>query len=143
MRAFWKFCQGQSYWGAPLYASEYMSCLDSFKVRTAWNYLWDHPVGSNVTAHGILFASNKFDPICPLRSGKLAHSKFRGSHLLINDGDGHETFSNPSLEVAKIVRRYFQTGDLPTTDLTYTLPKERTLLGEYGPRCVFLRANPF
>lgn len=24
MRAFWKYCQGQSYWGAPLYASEYV-----------------------------------------------------------------------------------------------------------------------
>lgn len=117
-----------------------MSCLPGFP-KTEWNYLWDHPVGSNVTANGIIFASNRYDPICPLKSGRISHSRFKGSRLLINDGDGHETFSNPSIELAKIVRKYFQTGELPEDDVTFTRPLERPLLGKDGPGTAPLPEN--
>ena len=53
---------------------------------------------------------------------------FSGSAVLSLESEGHCTLSSPSLCMARHIRRYFQTGQLPAPG-TICLPNERPFLG--------------
>lgn len=105
-------------------AGSYWSML---KMRcTAWpiqaSYSFRGPFGGN-TSHPILFVSNTADPVTPLRSGRLMHSFFPGSSLLVGDGAGHCSLATPSTCTLGHIRDYFQTGELPS-DGTLCIPEK-------------------
>lgn len=82
-----------------------------YSIRPKWRFAG--PFGGE-TAHPILFASQSSDPVTPLEYAFRASKLFPGSVVLESRGYGHCTMALPSLCTAKRIRRYFQTGDLPT-----------------------------
>ena len=54
--------------------------------------------------------------------------RFEGSVVLSLEAEGHCSLSSPSLCMARHLRRYFQTGQLPASG-TFCTPNERPLLG--------------
>ncbi len=65
------------------------------------------------TAHPILFLSNTYDPVTPLRAGVKMALKFKGAGFLEQISQGHCTISTASICTAKVVRDYVTTGKLP------------------------------
>ena len=100
-----------------------------------------HAIASNATAYPILFAGNSLDPVTPLKSAKDMTTNFKGSGLLVVDGEGHTTVSSPSLCAVKVYRAYFQTGELPKRGSLPCLPLQRAFLGSAGPRTEILPLN--
>lgn len=97
-----------------------------------WRFGDQQQVASNVTANPILFASNLVDGVTGLPSARHMQSRFKGSGLLITDGEGHTSIAEPSLCYAKATRHYFQTGELPDTS-KHCLPAKRPFVGSEGP----------
>jgi pimeloyl-ACP methyl ester carboxylesterase len=57
----------------------------------SWKIKAVHKFGDNFgakTSHPILWISNTADPVTPLRSGRIMHSRFPGSALLVQDSAG-------------------------------------------------------
>lgn len=54
--------------------------------------------------------------------------RFDGSAVLSLEAEGHCSLSSPSLCMARYIRRYLQTGQLPASG-TLCTPNERPLLG--------------
>ncbi|KAJ5132081.1 Peptidase S33 tripeptidyl aminopeptidase-like C-terminal [Penicillium atrosanguineum] len=77
-------------------------------------YKFTGPWGG-VTSHPMLFVANTLDPVTPLSSARHMSQQFPGSRLLQQDSEGHTTIAAPSVCIAKSIRNYFQTGDLPAT----------------------------
>lgn len=65
------------------------------------------------TAHPILFMSNTYDPVTPLRAAVKMALKFKGAGLLEQLAQGHCTISTASICTAKVVRDYVTSGKLP------------------------------
>ncbi|KAL1970730.1 hypothetical protein VTN77DRAFT_4374 [Rasamsonia byssochlamydoides] len=86
-----------------------LSCV-GWKTKAKWRFTG--PFTGN-TSHPLLFVSNTLDPVTPLRSAHKMSSNFPGSVVLQQDSEGHTTLAAPSLCVAKAIRAYFQTGELP------------------------------
>ncbi|KAH9839655.1 Peptidase S33 tripeptidyl aminopeptidase-like protein [Teratosphaeria destructans] len=131
---------GTSKWMADYQAGSWMfqyTWPDIF----AWRFGDKTPVRSDVTANPILWASSAHDGITSLSSAKSARERFKGSGLVISDGEAHSAAGSPSLCLAKVFRRYFQTGEVsdeevvctPTRrpfDLKPPLVKTETLLAD-------------
>ncbi|KAK4493934.1 hypothetical protein PRZ48_015120 [Zasmidium cellare] len=110
----WASLRGVTEWYGDSKASGYM--VDAlWPVTFDWRFGDKNIVGSNVTAHPVLFASNRVDGATSLASARKMRELFKDSRLLIVDGDGHTTHSAPSLCAAKAKRSYFQTGEMPDT----------------------------
>ncbi|KAK3898175.1 TAP-like protein-domain-containing protein [Staphylotrichum tortipilum] len=69
--------------------------------------------GQIETAHPILFLSNTYDPVTPLRAAVKMALKFKGAGFLEQMSQGHCTISAASPCTAKIVRDYVTSGTLP------------------------------
>ncbi|KAJ4263786.1 hypothetical protein NW762_005819 [Fusarium torreyae] len=65
------------------------------------------------TNNPILFVNSPYDPVTPLVGAWAASARFRKSRVLIHEGIGHGFISHPSSCTDKIVRKYFDNGDMP------------------------------
>jgi hypothetical protein len=65
------------------------------------------------TANPILFLSNTYDPVTPLKAAVKMALKFKGAGLLEQKSQGHCTISTVSRCTGKIVREYVTKGKLP------------------------------
>ncbi|KAJ5912957.1 Peptidase S33 tripeptidyl aminopeptidase-like C-terminal [Penicillium tannophilum] len=81
--------------------------------KTKAKYKFTGPWDGIVTSHPMLFVSNTLDPVTPLYNAQHMSDKFPGSALLQQESEGHTTLAAPSMCIAKLIRTYFQTGDLP------------------------------
>ena len=62
----------------------------------------------------VLFIGNMFDNVTPLRNAIKMSKGHEGSVVLTQDSTGHcSVFSSPSECTRKVIRRYFETGELP------------------------------
>ena len=86
-----------------------LSCY-AYTVRAKWRF--PGPFGAAHTAHPILFASQTFDPVTPLRNAVSASRLFPGSAVVEAIGMGHTTLAMPSVCAMKHIRKYFQTGEV-------------------------------
>ena len=100
----------QSDWFGLRWALIRLPCL-SYTSLAKWRF--SGPFGAK-TANPILFASQQFDPVTPLKNAVGAVDLFPGSgYVVALGGLGHTTLAMPSLCTAKTIRRYFQTGEVP------------------------------
>ncbi|PPJ50267.1 hypothetical protein CBER1_04917 [Cercospora berteroae] len=127
----WKGMHELAPWRADAIATAYGGIFN-WPVIKSWTFADKHEIASNVTASPILFASNSLDGVTSLEGAQHMQNAFKGSGLLIVDGEGHSTSASPSLCIAKAVRNYFQTGGLPDTSKP-CWPAKRALLGDKGP----------
>jgi hypothetical protein len=65
------------------------------------------------TSHPILFIGNEADNVTPLRSAVENAKGFPRSRVLVQESMGHTSLSCPSMCTAKVIRDYFQSGNLP------------------------------
>ncbi|KAM7187837.1 TAP-like domain containing protein [Naviculisporaceae sp. PSN 640] len=66
------------------------------------------------TSHPILFIANGADNVTPLVSARNNSELFEDSVVLVQeDSWGHTTLAAPSACTASVIRRYFQTGEMP------------------------------
>lgn len=104
-----------------------------YSIRAKWRY--GGPFGG-ITAHPILFASQRLDPVTPLRNMYAERKRWPGSGVLNAGGIGHCTPSAKSVCAMKAIRKYFQTGELPKEDLDCQRGRnlfiERTKITEAG-----------
>ncbi|KAH8691642.1 TAP-like protein-domain-containing protein [Talaromyces proteolyticus] len=91
------------------WASILLDCA-GWKAAAKWRF--NGPFSGN-TSHPLLFVSTSLDPVTPLSSAKKMSKSFPGSVVLEQQSEGHTTISTPSLCVARLIRNYFQTGQLP------------------------------
>lgn len=69
------------------------------------------------TAHPVLFVSNEFDNVTPLISARKNAKGFKGARVVVQRGSwGHTSLAAPSVCMAKVVRRYFVSGEMPGED---------------------------
>jgi hypothetical protein len=76
----------------------------------------DGPSGQTTqidTANPILFLSNTYDPVTPLRAAVKMALKFKGAGLLEQLSQGHCTLATVSRCTAKVVREYVASGKMP------------------------------
>ena len=65
------------------------------------------------TANPVLFLSNTYDPVTPLRAAVKMALKFKGAGLLEQEAQGHCTISAVSRCTANVIREYLATGEVP------------------------------
>ncbi|KAL2125938.1 hypothetical protein VTI74DRAFT_2184 [Chaetomium olivicolor] len=73
---------------------------------------WDNKTQIE-TANPILFLSNTYDPVTPLRAAVKMALKFKEAGLLEQMSLGHCTISTVSICTAKVVREYLASGKVP------------------------------
>ncbi|KUJ13110.1 alpha/beta-hydrolase [Mollisia scopiformis] len=88
----------------------WMGCVE-WGIKAKWQFRG--PYEGN-TSHPILFIANTADNVTPLRSALNNAKGFPGSVVMAQDSYGHTTLSMPSRCSALNIRKYFQTGELPT-----------------------------
>ena len=130
---YWHLLQNMSSAGGDIWAMLRMKCA-AWKIRAS--YKFDGEFGGN-TSHPILFVSNTADPVTPLRSGRIMHSKFPNSALLVNDQAGHCSFSVTNMCAYENIRTYFQTGVLPTPNTLCVPPPSAFSLNSTDPKSPF------
>lgn len=132
--------RSQSKYGGDVWATIWISVF-SWMAKPKFRFGDTHMIASNVTAHPVLFASTTLDPVTPLASAKRMSANFRGSDVLVVDGEGHTTIASPSLCAVKAYRAYFQSGLLPKRGSVACLPQQRPFLGSAGPRVEAVALN--
>jgi hypothetical protein len=65
------------------------------------------------TANPVLFLSNTYDPVTPLRAAVKMALKFKDAGLLEQNGLGHCTMSAVSRCTARVVKEYLAAGKVP------------------------------
>ncbi|KAL1303080.1 hypothetical protein AAFC00_006524 [Neodothiora populina] len=109
-QAYWHALQNQSSVLGDWWSHTRLSCI-GWQARAKWRFTG--PFGANATSHPILFIGNTLDPVTPLDNAQRMAENYRGSSLLVQDSEGHTSWSSPSLCTAKVARTYFQTGVVP------------------------------
>ncbi|TQV96849.1 Peptidase S33, tripeptidyl-peptidase [Cordyceps javanica] len=67
----------------------------------------------------ILFLSNRWDPVTPLRDARIARDTFSGAGLVVQDTMGHcATLGAMGPCVRDVVAEYFDTGAVPEEEMT-------------------------
>lgn len=89
-------------------------------ARQQWTVPRTHsfvPSNSTRTAHPLLILSTTYDPVCPLRSAKVARGVFEDSRLVEVKGYGHCSVAVPSSCAVEHVRAFLADGTLPKEDV--------------------------
>jgi pimeloyl-ACP methyl ester carboxylesterase len=81
------------------------------------------------TSFPLLFVSNTFDPVTPLRNGVAMANLFKGAALVEQQGEGHCSIAEVSLCTINKIRGYLQDGEVP-----YTLRNEKGTV-EWWEKC--------
>jgi hypothetical protein len=130
---YWDLLKSMSSAGGDIWAMLRMKCA-AWNIRASYKY--EGEFGGN-TSHPILFVSNTADPVTPLRSGRIMHSKFPNSGLLVNDQAGHCSFSGTNLCAYEKIKEYFQTGALPAKNTLCAPPPSAFSLNSTDPKSPF------
>ncbi|KAJ8111546.1 hypothetical protein OPT61_g5881 [Boeremia exigua] len=130
---YWHLLQEISPAAGDVWAMLRMKCA-AWKITAS--YKFGGEFGGN-TSHPILFVSNTADPVTPLRSGRIMHSKFPNSALLVNDQAGHCSFSATNICAFEKIKAYFQTGALPTKNTLCVPPPSAFSLNSTDPKSPF------
>lgn len=130
---YWDLLRSMSSASGDVWAMLMMKCA-AWKIRAS--YKFDGDFGGN-TSHPILFVSNTADPVTPLRSGRIMHSKFHNSGLLVNDQAGHCSFSGTNMCAYDKIKNYFQTGALPAKNTLCVPPPSPFSLNSTDPKSPF------
>lgn len=130
---YWHLLQSMSSAAGDIWSMLTLKCA-AWKIRAS--YKFDGPYGGN-TSHPLLFVSNTADPVTPLNSGRIMHSKFPNSGLLVNDQAGHCSFSATNMCAYEKIRTYFQTGALPTPNTLCIPPPSPYSLNSTDPTSPF------
>ncbi|CAG9986628.1 unnamed protein product [Clonostachys byssicola] len=105
--------------------------------RQKWQLPKTHtflPAREMETAHPILILSTTYDPVCPLKSARIARDAFKNSRLIEVEGYGHCSSSLPSSCLTAHVRNFLYNGTLPErdvwceSDMDYFRPPKKTEL---------------
>lgn len=106
-----------------------MSCI-AWGITPAWRF--SGPIAAQ-TAKPMLLLGNTIDPVTPLRNAYALAERFTGSRVLATEGEGHCMLSAPSLCAALLVRRYFQSGELPGVGVGCGVNEQAFLgVGDWG-----------
>lgn len=119
----------QSRWVSPTWTRNRLMC-EGISVKPAWrqSFTFEKQEWDN-TSHPLLIIGNTHDPATPLVNAQRVSSElFPGSVVLLHDSEGHCSHANPSLCTAKVIRQYFQTGELPLAG-TVCPPEKKPFLG--------------
>jgi pimeloyl-ACP methyl ester carboxylesterase len=120
--------RAQSRWISPSWARNKLVCLGN-PVSPAWKIDFDFATQQwDNISHPMLIIGNTHDPVTPIGNAKRISTLFPGSVVLQQDSQGHCSHSNPSLCTGKVVREYFQTGNLPREG-TVCEPESRPFIG--------------
>lgn len=106
---------------------------DTYYQKAKWRLPNTHhfkPERHVETAHPLLILSTTYDPVCPLKSARVARDAFKGSRLIEVLGYGHCSVALPSSCLAAHVRAFLNEGKMPEgegdvqceTDAPYFLP---------------------
>lgn len=103
--------------GAEIWIRYWSMCRGAWKIRGA--DIWEGSFDSK-PANPILFGSNRFDPVTPLRAARKMQKSFAGPNKLfqVEDGYGHCTIASTSRCAQKIVANYFVRDEMPEEDET-------------------------
>ncbi|KAJ9354718.1 hypothetical protein DTO280E4_6783 [Paecilomyces variotii] len=132
---YWESLKATSETLGDYWAHARLDCV-GWKAKAKWKFTG--PFGAN-TSYPLLWIGNTLDPVTPLRSAQKMSLKFPGSVVLQQDSEGHTTLAAPSFCVAKAVRTYFQTGELPAPG-TVCQADLKPLIGA-SPSSVLYAAN--
>lgn len=119
----------QSRWISPTWTRNRLAC-EGFTIRPAWRpeFSFEKQEWDN-TSHPLLIIGNTYDPATPLMNAHRVSSElFPGSVVLQQDSEGHCSHGTPSMCTAKVLRRYFQTGELPQPG-TICQPDKKPFVG--------------
>lgn len=130
---YWHLLQSMSSAAGDVWAMLRMKCA-AWKITAS--YKFEGEFGGN-TSHPILFVSNTADPVTPLRSGRIMHSRFPNSALLVNDQAGHCSFSAINMCALGKIKEYFQTGALPKNNTLCIPPPSPYSLNSTDPHSPF------
>lgn len=89
-------------------------------ARQQWPVPHTHafrPRNGTRTAHPLLVLSTTYDPVCPLRSARVARDAFEGARLVEVKAYGHCSLAMPSRCAVGHVRAYLDNGTLPEGDV--------------------------
>lgn len=93
----------------PMWAMFRMYCIH-YSVRPVHRFT--APFEAN-TSHPILMIGNTADPVTPLKNAFTMSKGYPGSVVLTQNSTGHTSGSVYSTCTINIIRKYFQTGELP------------------------------
>ncbi|PWY83504.1 hypothetical protein BO70DRAFT_370735 [Aspergillus heteromorphus CBS 117.55] len=118
-RSYWAELREQSKTIGDSWTQVRLNCI---RLKTRPNWRFDGPF-TGKTSHPLLLIGNTYDPVTPLHNAyKMSHG-FSDSVVLHQNSVGHCSVSGPSVCTAKVVRQYFQTGELPKPGTTCEVDK--------------------
>lgn len=130
---YWDLLEGLSPAAGAIWSMLRLRCA-SWKIKASHKF--NGPFGGN-TSNPILFVSNTADPVTPLRSGRLMHSFFPNSGILVSDMAGHCSVSALNTCLVNHIKSYFQTGNLPPQDTVCIPPPSPFSLNSTDPKSPF------
>ncbi|PWY96770.1 alpha/beta-hydrolase [Aspergillus sclerotioniger CBS 115572] len=102
-----------THWVGDAFADFAMPCA-SWEGRGPGSFDDNGPIGAESMSTPILFVSNSLDPVTPLADAHAMSALFNGSVVLEQLAEGHCSFASRSICTENHIRKYFQTGTLPT-----------------------------
>ncbi|OTB07251.1 hypothetical protein M426DRAFT_71891 [Hypoxylon sp. CI-4A] len=90
--------------------------VGNYYIKQQWQMPRSHsyvPYEGVKTAHPLLILSTTYDPVCPLKSARVAHAAFEGSRIVEVQGYGHCSIAVPSTCLARHVSAFLYNGTLP------------------------------